>query len=100
MAEEVTNVDEGQNRLDVAAEQEAKLMAARKALAKVQLRTRLDNRVHKVDEGLYIGMALPLFLLENGYLALGLLVNCTSSFLQLELIHEMDIWPTGAFSCS
>lgn len=56
MAEEVSSPSV--SKVDAAAEEEqARLMVMRKAMAKVHLRTALDNELQKVDEGLFISGA-------------------------------------------
>ena len=53
MAEEVSSPSVSKVDAD-AEEEQSRLMAMRKAMAKVHLRTALDNELQKVDEGLFI----------------------------------------------
>jgi len=55
MAEESTNTSSRDNQLEAEAEREReKLMAMRKALEKVRMRTEMDRELYKVDDRLFI----------------------------------------------
>ena len=55
MSEEVTHTSSSEDPLEAAAElEQAKLMAMRKALAKVRMRTEMDRDLYMVDDRLFI----------------------------------------------